>query len=47
VSSLCILRHPRPVKPMRKIWNTMLKGLVAVLPIGLTLYLIYWLAGTA
>jgi uncharacterized membrane protein len=32
---------------MRKIWNTMLKGLVAVLPIGLTLYLIYWLAGTA
>jgi len=32
---------------MRKIWNTMLKGLVAILPIGLTLYLIYWLAGTA
>jgi uncharacterized membrane protein len=25
----------------------MLKGLVAILPIGLTLYLIYWLAGTA
>jgi uncharacterized membrane protein len=32
---------------MRKIWNTMLKGLVAVLPIGLTLYLVYWLAGVA
>jgi uncharacterized membrane protein len=32
---------------MRKIWNTMLKGLVAILPIGLTLYLVYWLAGTA
>lgn len=32
---------------MRKIWNTMLRGLVAILPIGLTLYLIYWLAGTA
>ena len=32
---------------MRKVWNTMLKGLVAILPIGLTLYLIYWLAGTA
>ena len=32
---------------MRKVWNTMLKGLVAILPIGLTLYLVYWLAGTA
>lgn len=32
---------------MRKIWNTMLRGLVAILPIGLTLYLIYWLAVTA
>ena len=32
---------------MRAIWNTMLKGLVAVLPIGLTLYLVYWLAVTA
>jgi uncharacterized membrane protein len=32
---------------MRKIWNTMLKGLVAILPVGLTLYLVYWLAGTA
>ena len=29
---------------MRTIWNTMLKGLVALLPIGLTLYLVYWLA---
>jgi uncharacterized membrane protein len=32
---------------MRKIWNTVLKGLVAILPIGLTVYVIYWLAGTA
>ena len=32
---------------MRTIWNTMLKGLVAMLPIGLTLYLVYWLAVTA
>jgi len=32
---------------MRRIWNTMLKGLVALLPIGLTLYLVYWLAVTA
>jgi len=32
---------------MRKIWNTMLKGLVALLPIGLTLYLVYWLTVTA
>lgn len=29
---------------MRKVWNTMLKGLVALLPIGLTVYLVYWLA---
>ena len=32
---------------MRKIWNTMLKGLVAILPISLTLYLVFWLAVTA
>ena len=32
---------------MRKIWNTMLKGLVAVLPISLTVYVVYWLAVTA
>jgi uncharacterized membrane protein len=32
---------------MRTIWNTMLKGLVAILPIGLTAYLVYWLAVTA
>lgn len=29
---------------MRKIWNTVLKGLVAILPVGLTVYLIYTLA---
>lgn len=32
---------------MRKIWNTVLKGLVAILPIGLTVYVVYWLALTA
>src|SRR5512137_3076122 len=32
---------------MRKIWNTALKGLVAILPLGLTVYVIYWLAVTA
>lgn len=32
---------------MRKIWNTVLKGLVAVLPLGLTVYVIYWLAVSA
>ena len=31
---------------MRKIWNTILKGLVAVLPLGLTVYVVYWLAVT-
>ena len=29
---------------MRKIWNTVLKGLVAILPLGLTVYVVYWLA---
>jgi hypothetical protein len=37
----------RSEEDMRTIWNTMLKGLVAILPIGLTLYLVYWLAVTA
>ena len=32
---------------MRKIWNTVLKGLVAILPLGLTVYVVYWLAVTA
>jgi uncharacterized membrane protein len=32
---------------LRKIWNTVLKGLVAILPIGLTVYVVYWLAVTA
>ena len=32
---------------MRKIWNTVLKGLVAILPLGLTVYVVYWLALTA
>ena len=32
---------------MRKIWNTVLKGLVAILPVGVTLYIVYWLALTA
>jgi len=32
---------------VRRIWNTVLKGLVAILPTGLTLYIVYWLAVTA
>lgn len=32
---------------MRRIWNTVLKGLVAILPLGLTLYVVYWLAVSA
>ena len=32
---------------MRRLWNTFLKGLVAVLPVALTLYLVYWLGSTA
>jgi uncharacterized membrane protein len=29
---------------MRKAWNTILKGLVAILPLSLTVYVVYWLA---
>jgi uncharacterized membrane protein len=32
---------------MRRLWNTFLKGLAAVLPVTLTLYLVYWLGTTA
>jgi uncharacterized membrane protein len=32
---------------MRRIWNTVLKGLVAILPLSLTIYFVYWLAVTA
>ena len=32
---------------MRKLWNTFLKGLAAVLPVALTVYLVYWLGTTA
>ncbi len=32
---------------MRKIWNTVLKGIVAILPLGRTVYVVYWIAVTA
>jgi len=32
---------------MRRLWNTFLKGLAAVLPVAMTVYLVYWLARTA
>lgn len=32
---------------MRRLWNTFLKGLVAILPVTLTVYLVYWLGSTA
>jgi uncharacterized membrane protein len=32
---------------MRRLWNTFLKGLVAVLPVTLTVYLVFWLGSTA
>lgn len=31
---------------MRLIWSTLFKGLAAVLPVGLTVYLVYWLGVT-
>ena len=32
---------------MRRLWNTFLKGLAAVLPVALTVYVVFWLATTA
>jgi uncharacterized membrane protein len=32
---------------MRRLWNTFLKGLVALLPVTLTVYLVFWLGSTA
>jgi len=32
---------------MRRLWNTFLKGLVALLPVTLTVYLVWWLGSTA
>jgi uncharacterized membrane protein len=32
---------------MRWLWNTFLKGLAAILPVGLTIYVVFWLARTA
>ncbi|HEU4487369.1 MAG TPA: DUF502 domain-containing protein [Povalibacter sp.] len=32
---------------MRRLWNTFVKGLAAVLPVALTIYAVYWLAVTA
>jgi uncharacterized membrane protein len=32
---------------MRRLWNTFLKGLAAVLPLGLTVYVVFWLASAA
>jgi uncharacterized membrane protein len=32
---------------MRRLWNTFLKGLAAVLPVALTLYVVWWLATNA
>jgi uncharacterized membrane protein len=32
---------------MRRLWNTFLKGLAAILPIGLTVFVVFWLGRTA
>ena len=32
---------------MRRLWNTFLKGLAAVLPLALTIYVVFWLATAA
>ena len=32
---------------MRRLWNTFLKGLAAIMPVAVTLYVVYWLGTTA
>jgi uncharacterized membrane protein len=32
---------------MRALWDTFLKGLVAILPVSLTIYVVYWIGTTA
>jgi uncharacterized membrane protein len=32
---------------MRRLWNTFLKGLAAILPVALTIYVVFWLGTTA
>jgi uncharacterized membrane protein len=32
---------------MRRLWNTFLKGLAAILPVALTIYVVFWLGRTA
>lgn len=32
---------------MRRVWNTFLSGLAAVLPVSITIYLVYWLSTTS
>lgn len=38
-------RQPEPISqhPLARLWRTFLTGLVAVIPMGVTVYLIYWL----
>jgi len=38
---------PDEAPPMKMIGRTLLKGLLTILPIGLTLYFVYWLGATA
>lgn len=38
---------PQMKPPMKMIGRILLKGLLTILPIGLTLYFVYWLGATA
>lgn len=33
---------PNPLTPLARLWRTFLTGLVAVIPLGATVYLVYW-----
>lgn len=35
------------LRPLQPLWSLFLKGLAAVLPLGITVYLLYWLGHTA
>jgi uncharacterized membrane protein len=34
---------PRPRHPLARLWRTFLTGLVAIIPLGVTAYVVYWL----
>jgi uncharacterized membrane protein len=40
-------RNPRTPRPLARLWRTFLTGLVAIIPLAVTAYVVYWLFTTA